>query len=449
VLFIALAVAVGMATMLTATRANGNMAEMESVPWSQHVLLMFQSLAFYSLKLVWPVHLPARHPLPVGLSLYHWPVLASVLSIGIITALAVWYGRRLPALAAAWGAYLAFLLPVSGLMQTSSEMMAPRYAYLAILPLLLLAGGAMVWLWRRGATVLRFVVVCLVMGELWAFGACTRGQIPVWRNDEMLWRSVQEQLPDWELANWLLARALLDEGRGREALDCARRYVEIAPQRCGSHNILGLVFDQLGELQDAVRQYEEALRVSPDCASAQFNLATALGKLGKPEDAIRHYDEALRIRPDYAEAHVDLGVILLQQSRVQEAITHFEETLQIDPDCVEAHNGLGTALYQTSRREEAVEQYKQALRINPEFAEAHNNMGNVFLQEGKLNEAVEHYEQAVRIAPDYAEAHFNLGLALERLGRAPEAIEQYRQALKLRPDFTLAKEALTRLQAGQ
>jgi protein O-mannosyl-transferase len=465
--FIALAVLVGLATMHTATDVGGIMAPVGAVSLSQHLLLMFQSLAFYMRKVVWPGRFSPHYPLNLGLSLGQWPVLASVLCVGMITALVVWYRRRLPVLAAAWGAYLAFLLPVSGLMQTGSETMAPRYAYLAMLPLALVAGGAVVWLWRfiaraihpfrsvrarsherRPSTVIRVVVACLLVGELCVLEARTQALMPVWRNDETLWRAVQEQLPDWELANWLLARALLDQGRGREALGCAQRYVEIAPQQRESHNTLGLVFDQLGQLQDAAGQYEEALRISPDYAAAQFNLGAVMGKLGKPEDAIRHYEAALRIRPDYAEAHMNLGIALLQQNRVQEAISQFEEALQIDPDYAEVHNGLGTALYQTSRREEAIEQYKQALRIDPDFAEAHNNLGNVFLQEGKFSEAVGQYEQALRIKPDYVDAHFNLGLSLENLGRKPEAIEQYGQTLKLRPDFNPARSALTRLGVG-
>ena len=447
--FIALAAIVGLATMHTATDVGGVMAPVGAVSLSQHVLLMFQSLAFYTQKLVWPGRFSPHYPLSLGLSLSQWPVLASVLSIGIITALAVWYGRRLPALAAAWGAYLAFLLPVSGLMQTSSEMMAPRYAYLAVLPLLLVAGGAAMWLWRQPSTVIRVVVACFLVGELCIFEGRTHALMLVWRNDETLWRTVQEQLPDWELANWLLARALLDQGKNREALECAQRYVEIAPQRRESHNNLGLVFDELGKRQDAAEQYEEALRISPSYAKARLHLGDVFLKEGKVSEAIGQYEQVQPNSPDYAEGQFDLGLAVVEIGRTAEAIEHYEQALRIRPDYAEAHNGLGTALYQTSKPEDAVEHYERALWIEPDFADAHNNLANVFLQEGKLNEAIGHYEQAVRIKPDYVEAHFNLGLALERLGRTHEAIEQYRQTLKLRPDYTPAKDALTRLGVGQ
>jgi tetratricopeptide (TPR) repeat protein len=71
------------------------------------------------------------------------------------------------------------------------------------------------------------------------------------------------------------------------------------------------------------------------------------------------------------------------------------------------------------------------------------------LQEGKVSDAIGQYERALQIKPDYAEAHSNLGDALVRLGKLTEAIAQYQQALKLRPDFLPAKNALTRLGAGQ
>ncbi len=70
-------------------------------------------------------------------------------------------------------------------------------------------------------------------------------------------------------------------------------------------------------------------------------------------------------------------------------------------------------------------------------------------QARRLPEAMEHWEQALKLKPDDVEAHMNLGKALEGQGRLPEAIEHYQQALKLRPDFLPAKNALTRLAAGQ
>jgi tetratricopeptide (TPR) repeat protein len=455
---------VGVATTITVSRGT---VPWETVLLSQRVLLMCQSLTFYLWKLVWPVDLSPTYPLHQGLSLEQWPVLASVLSVGMITALAVWGRSRLPWLTAAWGAYLAFVLPVSGLIQTRG--MATRYAYVAVLPPLLLVGGAGVWIWRRSTMAARGVLVGLLGCELCLFAVGTRGLIPDWHDDETLQRAILAKFPDSEFDIRALAQTLLDQGRASEALEYAQRDVEIAPERSYSHMTLGRALGRLGRSQEAIAQdeqalrmnsdsaqahcnfgaalmdlgkvpeavehFEQALRINPNDADAHYNLGIALAQIGKIEEAIAHFEQVLRINPDDAEAHYNLGLALQQTGRVREAIAHYEQALRIKPDYPDAHNNLGAALYQTGKPEEAMEHYRQVLRIKPDDVGAHNNLGIALAQTGKIEEAIAHYEQALRIKPDFAEAHNNLGFALAQTGKIKDAIAHYEQALRIKPDL--------------
>ncbi len=89
---IALAAAVAVVPIIT----GASQLPLETVPLSQRVLQTFQSLMFYPCRLVCPWHLSPFYPWGMNLSLGQWPVLLSVLSVTIITALAVWSRRRLP-----------------------------------------------------------------------------------------------------------------------------------------------------------------------------------------------------------------------------------------------------------------------------------------------------------------------------------------------------------------
>jgi tetratricopeptide (TPR) repeat protein len=184
-------------------------------------------------------------------------------------------------------------------------------------------------------------------------------------------------------------------------------------------------------------------------AEVQTDVGTVLLQTGKVSEAVGHYQQALRINPAYAGAHEGLGIALVQLGKLPEAIQHYEQALRSSPDYIEVHVNLGNALVRMGKVQQAVEQYEQALRINPDYAEAHSNLGAIYQRMGKLPEAVAQYELALRSKPDSVEAHFNLGLALEKLGRTTEAIQHYQQALKLRWDFAPARNALTRLGAGQ
>jgi tetratricopeptide (TPR) repeat protein len=221
-------------------------------------------------------------------------------------------------------------------------------------------------------------------------------------------------------------------------------------ERCADVYVsAGASMQELGKMPEAMELCQQALRINPDYADAYFHLGNVFLQEGKVSDAIRHYEQALRIEPDYAEAHYNLGNVLLQEGKVSDAIGQYEQALRINPDYAEAHYNLGNVLLQEGKVSDAIGRYEQALRSKPDYAEAHYNLGLALVRLGQAQEAISHWEQAVRINPDFAEAHYNLGVALEKLGRRPEAIAHYEQAVKLRPDFPPAKNALTRLQAGQ
>jgi tetratricopeptide (TPR) repeat protein len=216
-----------------------------------------------------------------------------------------------------------------------------------------------------------------------------------------------------------------------------------------AHNALGAALQESGQVREAIRQYEQALRLNPDCAEAHYNLGVVSQKQGRQEKAIEHWEQALRINPNYPEAHSDLGTALIQLGKVQEAMAHWEQAVRINPNLAEAHYNLGLALMGQGRLQEAIGHYEQALQIIPNDVQVQYNLGNALLQANKPQEAIERYEHALRIKSDFASAHYNLGNALVQAGRVPEAIGHYERALKLQPDFAAARDALARVRAVQ
>jgi tetratricopeptide (TPR) repeat protein len=218
--------------------------------------------------------------------------------------------------------------------------------------------------------------------------------------------------------------------------------------RTGTHISFGNAFLVQGAIQDAIGQYEQALKLHPNDPSVPVNLATALFRAGRFEEAIGQYEQALRIDPGDAQAHYNLGVALVKLDQPQQAIGHFEETLRIDPNHAEAHLILGSVLFDQGKAPEAIRQWEQALQIKPDYAAAHYNLANYLLRAGRFEEAIEHYNQALRIEPDYAAAHVNLGITLEQVGRVQAAIEHYEQAVLLKPDLVDVQKRLIKLRAG-
>ena len=215
--------------------------------------------------------------------------------------------------------------------------------------------------------------------------------------------------------------------------------------------VLGLLtWRQSATYADAETLYRDTLAKNPDSWMAHNQLGNVLVRTGRAQEAIPEYEAALRLRPDIAEPHLSHGVALIQsdRSRIYEAITEFETALRINPKWAEAHVDLGNALmYVPGRAPDAIAEFKAALRLEPDLASAHNGMGNALAQmPGRTEEAIVQYEDALRINPDYLEAHINLGNTLVRVpGRAQDAIAHYQAALRIRPDLQEVREIMERL----
>jgi tetratricopeptide (TPR) repeat protein len=229
---------------------------------------------------------------------------------------------------------------------------------------------------------------------------------------------------------------------------CNHAMMPEARIRAGTRINFGNAFLVEGRVQDAIEQYEQALRLNPKDPNVPVNLATALLRAGRFAEAVAYYEQALRINPDDAIAHYNAGAAWVRLGKPVEATRYFEQALRIAPDYAEAHVALGSALFDQGRTPEAMEHWDRALEIKPGFSKAHYNIANALLRQDRLKEAMDHYQQALKTEPDFAEAHCNLGIALEKAGRVQEAIEHYEQAVLLRPDFSDVRKRLELLRPG-
>jgi tetratricopeptide (TPR) repeat protein len=297
---------------------------------------------------------------------------------------------------------------------------------------------------RRDIKALEDLAASARTDELPPATACLLDRV-AWRTAPAEWmrivlRQVQQRHPADFWLNQNLGLHLLDSQPPH--LEEAHRYLAIAvalrPGSPGAHLNLGDGLGMNGQLDEAIVEYREALRIKQDYADAHLSLGNALRRKGQLDEAIAEYREALRIKPDHAFAHNNLGNVLRVKGQLDEAIAEYREALRIKKDYPDAHNNLGIALLDKGQLDEAIAEYREALRIKKDNPGAHNNLGNALLDKGQLDEAIAEYREALRIKKDYPEAHNNLGNALAVKGQPDEAIAEYREALRLKPNYARA-----------
>jgi len=199
-------------------------------------------------------------------------------------------------------------------------------------------------------------------------------------------------------------------------------------------------FINLKRYEDAIKCYDEALKINPEDAFAWNNKGIALDNLGRYDEAIACYDEALKINPEDAFAWYNKGIALKRLERFDEAIKCYDEALKIDPEDADTWYNKGLILGDLGKREEELACYDKALAINPESHRAWNNKGIALKRLERFDEAIKCYDEALKINPEDADAWYNKGSALKRLERFDEAIKCYDEALKIDPNDALALE---------
>jgi tetratricopeptide (TPR) repeat protein len=212
---------------------------------------------------------------------------------------------------------------------------------------------------------------------------------------------------------------------------------------------LGLIAQQTGSSEAAVRMLQRAVTINPQEPAYHSSLAATLREQRKLDEALAEYRNVLALRPEDEEAHFLMGNILLDQGmslkdrlKLDEAKAHYERALVLKPKNADTHNNLGLVYMHKGEPEKAQTHYEQALRLNPDFSEAHNNLGNVFRYHKKLDEAAEHYGRALTLQPNYADAHNNLGLILQKQGKLDAAKLQLERALAADPRLAEAHNNL-------
>ena len=228
---------------------------------------------------------------------------------------------------------------------------------------------------------------------------------------------------------------LSDVGQMNEALDQYRQAIELKNDYFAAHYNMANALRNAGKIDFAIKSYHHALQLNPAVAEVHNNLGTAYRDNNQSDLAEYHYNCALQAKPAYVPALLNLGLLHLEQGRPDLAITDYQNALSVAPDNIEAHSNLANASLSLGRLQPAAEHFRKVLSLQPEDADCLNRLGIVLAEQGHTAEAIAHYRQALDRKPDFAEAHNNLATAFQDMGNFEQAINHFQLALSQKTDY--------------
>jgi S1-C subfamily serine protease len=104
--------------------------------------------------------------------------------------------------------------------------------------------------------------------------------------------------------------------------------------------------------------------------------------LGNYDNALGYFENAVNKNPKRADAWVQVGYCKVKQGKNDEAIKAYQQALQLRPDSADVHNKLGDAYYYAGRLSEAIQSYSEAARLKPANPEVHYNLAVAYFESG-------------------------------------------------------------------
>lgn len=221
--------------------------------------------------------------------------------------------------------------------------------------------------------------------------------------------------------------------RDDEALAEYDQALKIDPSDPNAHIGRGDVHRALGDFDRALADLDEAVRLGPSYPRAFASRGRLLEDLKRDDAAESDYSRALALDPNYAFAYRLRGGLRSRLGRNEEALADFEVVNRLRPDDAETLKDRGGVLERMGRHREALAELDRAIQIDPKNAKAYQNRGAAYNSLGRYEDAVADLDRAIDLDPKNAGARTNCGLAYFMLGEYERSLEDLGEAVKLAP----------------
>ncbi|HEX3743270.1 MAG TPA: tetratricopeptide repeat protein [Bryobacteraceae bacterium] len=192
-----------------------------------------------------------------------------------------------------------------------------------------------------------------------------------------------------------------------------------------------------GDIFMAKKQYREAIdafRQGSHKDPVIWNkIGIAYHQMLQFDQALKSYQEAVKLKKDYQEAINNIGTIYYARRSFRRSITYYERALKAGPESGRSaaiYNNLGTAYFARKEYKRAADSFQTALTLDPDVFE-HTSTYGVMLEERSVQERAKyHYYLAKLYAKNGRDE-----LALQYLRKSLEEGFKERKQLQTDPEF--------------
>jgi tetratricopeptide (TPR) repeat protein len=89
--------------------------------------------------------------------------------------------------------------------------------------------------------------------------------------------------------------------------------------------------DYVAEHDKAIEIFKRIIEIDPMNYRGFYNLGISYFNLGLYEEALKSYNEAIRIKSDYEYCYYNIGLLYEAQNNLREALSYYNKALELEP----------------------------------------------------------------------------------------------------------------------
>ncbi len=218
-----------------------------------------------------------------------------------------------------------------------------------------------------------------------------------------LFKRAIEQDPHYALAHAGLGKAYwrkYELTKNSELLEKARssctKAIEISDRLASVHVILGIIYREAGQYEDAIKEFQQALLIDPVSFDALQELAEVYENLGRLEKAEEMYKEAIKLKPSYWRGYSTLGYYYYIYGCNVEAEKMYRRSIVLMTENVLDYNNLVAIYYLLGQNDKAEAMLEKSIEIKPS-SDAYSNLGTIYFMQRRYADALAMYEEAIEL----------------------------------------------------
>ncbi len=380
---------------------------------SQYLFTQFRVILTYLRLLVLPVNQNLAYDYPIYNTILVPEVLLSLIALAGLVMFAILIHKKLPLIG--FGILWFFItLSVESSIIPIKHVIFEHRLYLPSAGFFIAGVTAIERLVSR-----KSLKIILITSMVVLLSIATYNRNNLWRDPVKLWEDTVKKSPMKAGPHNGLGATYMEAGLLEEAIAEFDKALKLNPKSVIARYNLGNIYRDTGLVDKAIDTYLKALTFKTDYSAQLYNnLGLAYKSKGNYKEAIKQFENAIAITPSYRSAYFNLANTYSDIGKFKDAIGYYEKALKLRHNKAllpDIYNNMGVAFSKMGNSGQAIETFEKAIGLFPSYMAYYANLGGEYMKVNNIDKAIDVFEKGIKVKEEWY-LYANLSLAYAQKG---------------------------------